>query len=136
MKLLVVITVLSVLAAGFMIFINPAKRFKQSNDARIKSDVNQISSALLSFYTLKMHYPTVADGGLNALVVNQDIKTLPVPPPGGAVSYSYVANASCNAFPYIGCEAILYYSLRDSSNVWCWQSKTSSVKELATCPAP
>ncbi|MBI5465556.1 type II secretion system protein GspG [Candidatus Gottesmanbacteria bacterium] len=86
--MLVVITVLAILATGLMIFINPGKRINQADDARIKSDIGQIANALLAYQTINRHYPTTADG-LNALVSNQDLRTLPLPPPGGNPSYYY-----------------------------------------------
>ena len=138
-ELLVVIAVLAVLATSVMIFINPAKRFKQANDARIKADINQIAKALMAHYTIRWHYPTAAEGGLAALVADSDLRTSPSPPPGGAANYSYNANGACGVSPYSGCEATLYYALRNpliAGNVWCWQSKTGTATEIATCPVP
>lgn len=136
-ELLVVIAVLSVLVSGMMIFINPAKRFKQANDARIKSDIRQISMALLSYFTIMRHYPTTADGNLNALITDNDLRTIPSPPSGGATNYSYIANVACGVSPYTGCEAVLYYILRDpqiSGNVWCWRSVTGRTVEMSAPP--
>lgn len=136
-ELLVVITVLAVLAAGVMIFINPAKRFNQANDARIKSDINQISKALIAYYTINRRYPTVTEG-LSALILDQDLRTIPSPPPGGEPFYSYNANTACGVFPYTGCEAIVFYPLRDPAipgNVWCWRSALGEASEttVAAC---
>lgn len=134
-ELLVVITVLAVLATGLMVFINPAKRFKQANDARIKADINQIAKALLAYYTINRHFPTTING-LNTLVIDGDLRTIPSPPAGGAASYSYTANDACSVSPYTGCEAVVYYALRDpqdAGNVWCWRSVVSTAVEAAAC---
>jgi prepilin-type N-terminal cleavage/methylation domain-containing protein len=134
-EVIVVIAITVALMVGLMFVLNPKKRLNQGNDAKIRNDIDEISIALESFNALKHFYPL----RLSDLVDNGDLKTLPLPPHGGGIEYTYTTNAACAAAPYTGCEATLQYALRDPAavgNVWCWQSKTGTAKELAVCPAP
>ncbi|MBI5465397.1 prepilin-type N-terminal cleavage/methylation domain-containing protein, partial [Candidatus Gottesmanbacteria bacterium] len=49
-ELLVVIAVLAVLAAGVIVAINPGKRIRQANDAKIKNDIGQLATGLQAYY--------------------------------------------------------------------------------------
>ncbi len=126
-ELLVVLAVLGVLAAGVVTAINPIKRVRQANDAKIKTDVGQISGALQGQYTLDQVYPSA----LGDLVTKGALKVIPAPPGGG--SYSYSISSPCSTS---SCEAAVSFALQDplvAGNVWCWRSATGSVIEAASC---
>ncbi len=126
-ELLVVLAVLGVVAAGVVTAINPLKRIRQANDAKIKNDVGQISTALQASFTTNQLYPSA----LGDLVTSGDLKVLPTVPGGGA--YSYAITNPCTT---ASCEAAVSAALQDplvAGNVWCWRSATGVVAEVASC---
>ncbi|MDO8504055.1 MAG: type II secretion system protein [bacterium] len=126
-ELLIVIVIVGILAAGVFSFINPAKRVRQANDAKIKTDVGQISGALQGQYTLDQVYPSA----LSDLVTKGGLKTIPTPPGGGV--YSYSVSSPCTP---ASCEAAVSFALQDptaSGNLWCWRSATGAPAEVASC---
>lgn len=56
-ELLIVITLLGILAAGVLVAVNPAKRFKQARDSQRKTDISEIATALVAYYTIHGNYP-------------------------------------------------------------------------------
>lgn len=60
-ELLIVISVIGVLAAGFITLINPSHHLKNSRDSRRKSDLKQIQAALELYRSDQGLYP--AEGG-------------------------------------------------------------------------
>lgn len=91
-ELLIVITIISVLAGGVLIALDPAKRIKQARDSVRKSDLHQIQAALEQYRADKGSYPTA---GFPPACGNQFtdgtvvyIKSFPCPPGGGVYSYS------------------------------------------------
>lgn len=135
-ELLVVIAILGVLAAGVVVAINPAKRIKQANDAKIKNDIDQIATAMQSYFTTSTYqeYPlTVA-----ALVTSTDLKTEPKTPGAGAIyDVAYTATYCADSSAATVCEASVSTKLQDpktANNLWCWQSVTGKACEAATCP--
>ena len=135
-ELLIVIAVLGVIAAGVVVAINPAKRIKQANDAKIRNDVGQIATAMQAFYTANQYYPaTVAL--LSGASGSGDLKVEPkVPPTGTAVySVSRTADPACTTSPYTGCEVAVFATLNDvvtDAEEWCWKSSTGTAAAVAT----
>ena len=128
-ELLVVIAVLAVLAAGVMVAINPGKRIRQANDAKIRNDIGQIATALQAYYTTNQLYPAAAGD----LVTSQDLKQLPAGPGGTCAAYSYSRTAGCTT---TSCEAQVNCALQDPvavGNLWCWRSAVGSAAEAAAC---
>lgn len=62
-ELLVVTAVISVLVGGLIILLNPSAQFGKVNDAKRKSDLNQIQKALEIYYQDNNFYPdhTIGD---------------------------------------------------------------------------
>lgn len=141
-ELLIVIAILGILAAAVLVAINPAKRQNQAKDAQIKNDIGSIATALQAYYTSpgQGSFPTAAQG-LNFLVTNQDLKTLPTPPTGSDPAYLYtVSPGTCDNLPTgTACaEADVYAKLLDpavAGNVWCWESVSGKAAEktIANC---
>lgn len=136
-ELLVVIAVLAVLAAGVMVAINPGKRIRQANDAKIRNDVGQLATALQAYFTTNQIYPA----NLAALATSKDIKMVPAGPGGTCVAYAYSTNPSpCVIGAATDCEAQVNCALQEplvTGNVWCWRSLAGSAVEAAGClPTP
>jgi prepilin-type N-terminal cleavage/methylation domain-containing protein len=80
-ELLVVVTVLSVLAIIVLISVNPLEQIRRAQDARVRSDLRQLTKAIDNYYvskgaeTGKSFYPT----SLSELVPEY-IKQIPKPP--------------------------------------------------------
>lgn len=135
-ELLVVIAVLAVLAAGVITAINPAKRIKQANDAKIKNDVGQIATGMQSYFTSSQYqeYPT----SVQLLVDSGDLKVKPTAPGGADYIVTPTLTNCGDSLPNTACEVAVSATLNDpkpgSTNVWCWQSVTGKACEAATCP--
>src|SRR3989344_8205588 len=90
-ELLIVIAILGVLAAGVVAAINPGKRIRQTNDAKIKNDIGQIATAQQGYATVNQVYTAdTAD-----LVTSGDLKVIPTAPTGSA--YACTITAPCTA---------------------------------------
>jgi type II secretion system protein G len=61
-ELIVVITIISVMAAGVLAVLNPFEQFKKSADAKTKSDLGQVQKALEIYYEDKQSYPANSAG--------------------------------------------------------------------------
>lgn len=59
-ELLVVIAIIGVLVTIVVVAINPVKLINDSKDAKRRGDVNQIKTALQSYYNDQKSYPTTA----------------------------------------------------------------------------
>lgn len=138
-ELLIVIAILGILAAAVLIAINPTKRQNQAKDSNIKSDIGSIATALQAYYTAPGagQYPTLAQG-LNQLVVNQDLNSIPTPPTGAGAAYTYaVAPLGCDNTAGNACTAATISApMFDTSggaagDLWCWRSATGKASELA-----
>ena len=124
-ELLIIISVLSLIAVGLLIILNPGKQQRTARDAIIKSDIAQITLGLQSYYTINRIYPATLD----LLKSNDDLKTVPVPKGGG--QYNYSLSSGCDV---VSCEAVVYYLLNQpqtSGNVWCWKSSQGRATETA-----
>jgi len=133
-ELLIVIAVLGVLAAAVVTAINPAKRIKQANDAKIKNDVGQLATALQAYYTTNETYPET----LNLLTVSGDLKTIPTAPTGS--SYILDVPADCTAALKTCTEVALHAQLLDPGKdvdgntlgIWCWRSAAQTTTEVGS----
>lgn len=121
-ELLLTITIMAIFIAGIVVLINPGRKIRQAKDARIKSDIGEISVALQSYYTLNnMIYPL----NLDSLANSGDIKTVPKMPNGNQYSYSRTEPCTTSF-----CEAVAYGQLQEQEdNVWCWRSWTGEAVE-------
>lgn len=126
-ELLIVIAILGVLAAGVVAAINPGKRIRQANDAKIKNDIGQIATAQQGYATVNQVYTAdTAD-----LVTSGDLKVIPTAPTGS--SYTCDVSVGCST---TSCEVACYADLLDPTTglgVWCWKSTTGVAAELAAC---
>ncbi len=68
-ELLVVIAVLSVLATGLMVALNPLKQIKKARDSQRLMAMAQIRQALLAYRTLNGSFPPPNSGGNSACTV-------------------------------------------------------------------
>ncbi len=80
-ELLVVISIIAVLATGFIVIMNPALQLKISRDARRKSDLKQIQAALELYRADQSSYPNPSSS--NSVAICSGI-TLAVPCSGGS----------------------------------------------------
>ena len=112
-----------VLSSKSSLFSGPSSRIISANDARMKSDIGQIATALQAYYTTPGtgKYPA----NLQTLVTNQDLKTLPKTPDNG--DYGYI---TCDNFA----EAVVYGKLSSSTKYWVWNSKTGRTQESSVLP--
>lgn len=134
-ELLIVIAILGILAAAVLVAVNPVKRQNQAKDTQIKSDIGQIATGLVAYFTTPGtgSYPSAAQG-LNQLVVNQDLTRVPVPPAGGSYEYA-VSPGGCAGTAASPCTAATVseplYDPVTAGNLWCWRSATGNAAELA-----
>lgn len=63
LELLVVIAIIGVLAGGLLVIVDPRGQIGKANDARRKSDLNQIQKALEVYYHDNNVYPAHTVGG-------------------------------------------------------------------------
>ena len=139
-ELLVVIAILGVLLVGSIVAINPSQKINQANDANGKAAVDQVSSALQSYYTVNQTYPTETQG-LDQLKTSNELRTVPT---ANGAALSYKATASCTGLPAAYCtDAAVYFTLKQPADaaapIWCWQSSTGkaqTVANAAACTAP
>lgn len=59
-ELIIVIAIISIMAAGVIAVLDPTAQFQKANDTRRKSDLSQIAKALESYYQDHGAYPTSA----------------------------------------------------------------------------
>lgn len=131
-ELLVVIAVLGVLAAGVFVAINPLKRIGQANDARIKSDIGQISNAMQAYYITHQSYPAT----VRALVDSGELKTEPKKP-GGGIYDIVVTPDGCTTAANDCAEAVVSASLAEPQvpgSSYQWSSTTGVAGEAAPLP--
>jgi hypothetical protein len=112
-----------VLSGKSSLFSAPSSRIDSANDARMKSDIGQIATALQAYYTTpgQGKYPA----NLQTLVTGTDLKTLPKTPAG--FDYVYI---TCNNFQ----ESVIYGKLTSNANYWAWSTKTGKAQETAAMP--
>lgn len=145
-ELIVVIAILGILAAAVLVAINPAQKIAQSKDAKVNSDIGQVSNALQAFFTdtgavATSVYPSTANfttdittGG--TLLTKGEISNVPTAPSG---AYAYLAcnstsgangNTACVTACADGGATCLYSSLsgpaynQGANLFWCWRSNT------------
>lgn len=128
-ELLVVIAILGILATMTIVAVNPLKNINQSKDANVKSDIAQISHALLVYTT---NNPGIYPADLSVLVASGDISPLPKQP--DSTDYGYRRSTVCDT---IGCSAVVWGKLYNapSGNVWCWDSTGNSFSQSSSAPA-
>ncbi len=128
-ELLLVMAILGILAAATIVAINPLKNINQAKDANVKSDLAQISHALLAYFT---NNPGIYPPDLQTLVTDKDINPLPKQPDG--TDYGYQRSITCDSAE---CSAVLWGKLYNVSSgvVWCWDSGSNSFKESSSVPA-
>ena len=142
-ELLIVIAILGILAAAVLVAINPTKRQNQARDANLQADIGSMATAVQAYYTAPGlgSYPSL----LATLVDNGDLKQVPTPPTGGAVTayqFNYKvqpdSGATCgpdSITQAVPCkEAALFYLLFDQASgeaaVWCWESVTGKAQKI------
>lgn len=129
LELLIVIALIAVLATGAVMAINPAKRVRQANDTRIKTDISQIATALESYFTTNRIYPQSLGN-----LVPHELKSIPLPPAGD--TYNYSRTAVCSE---LSCGSSLSYPLEDPAiqgGLWCWRSISGQAVETASGCSP
>lgn len=135
-ELLITIAILGILAAGVIATINPVKRLNQANDAKTKSDIGQIASALGSYYTEKGYYPSA----LSELVTNGDLKVLPAPVAAGYTSYAILVTPNgCTTLlgtcTDVSVSGVIKAPVTSGNDVWCFKTSTASAAEAADAAA-
>ena len=75
-ELLITIAIIGILSAAVLVGLNPAQKIKQANDAKVKSDVGQVATALQAYYTSKGYFPLTGTTAMNsALTTSGDLGT-------------------------------------------------------------
>lgn len=140
-ELLVVIAVLGVLAGGVFVAINPLKRIEQANDAKIKSDIGQISNASQAYFTTNLSYPKT----VQQLVDNGDLKTKPTQPKTNADYVITTAPDTCDGTSANVCTDIIISAPLGAPQAtggnYTWSSVTGQAGEIipptpTSTPAP
>lgn len=85
---MIVIAVIGILAAGAVVLLNPGTQFAKAHNAQRKNDLEQIKTALDTYYSDYNHYP----GQMSDLVSSYMAK-LPKDPLSPSQDYSYEAPA-------------------------------------------
>lgn len=137
-ELLVVIAVIAVLAAITVVAINPAKKLAQSRDAAKKSSMQQVVTALSTYFTQKSSYPAATTD----LVTTGELSNLPKGPTG--VDFSYVANPTGCTTAGKDCVGAVIYDTYEQPNTqcvtgvayWGWTSASSSIGKICTTGTP
>lgn len=128
-ELLIVMAILGILAIATIVAINPVRNINQAKDSNIKSEMAQLSHALLAYAT---NYPGIYPPDLLTLVTDKDISPLPKQPDG--TDYGYQRSVTCDSS---GCSSVLWGKLSNAptGTVWCWESGSNSFKESGSAPA-
>lgn len=106
LELLLVIAIIAILAGLIIFNLNPAQRLRDSNDARVRSDISAIASAAALYITDKsgrystLSVPTAftrySGTALTRLVVAGYIQTIPKAPDGYS-PYKFKRNTPANS---------------------------------------
>lgn len=128
-ELLVVMAIIGILATIVIVAINPLRNINQAKDANVKSDMAQISRALLAY---SANNPGIYPADLLALAASGEINPVPLQPDG--TSYKYQRSVVCDS---AGCSAVLWGMLNKNSPItfWCWASGANTFKESTSEPA-
>lgn len=137
-ELLVVIAVIAVLAAITVVAINPAKKLAQSRDAARKSSMQQVVTALSTYFTQKASYPAATTD----LVATGELSNLPKGPTG--VDFSYAVNPTSCTTVGKDCSSAVIYDTYEQPNTacvtgvayWGWTSSSSSIGKICTAGTP
>lgn len=137
-ELLVVVAVIAILAAITVVAINPAKKLAQSRDAARKSSMQQIVTALSTYYTQNASYTaTTAE-----LVSTGELKNLPKGPTGSDFSYA-VTPSTCTTAAKTCTAAVIYDDYEQPNTVcgtgsarWGWTSSTGVIGKICTAGTP
>ncbi len=95
-ELLTVIGILSVIVIIAIAIINPLKQIQKVKDAQRESDLNQLFTALDTYYNDKGCYPTVLSD-LTAPPIY--IKKIPTDPDAPGVNYNYLVDSDTSTCP-------------------------------------
>lgn len=137
-ELLVVVAVIAILAAITVVAINPAKKLSQSRDAARKSSMQQIVTAMATYYTQNASYTaTTAE-----LVSLGELKSLPKGPTGN--DFSYAVNPSTCTTAGKTCTGAVIYDTYEQPNTacttgtayWGWTSGSGIIGKICTAGTP
>lgn len=137
-ELLVVIAVIGVLAAVVLVAINPAKKLGQARDAQRKSGLQQITTALATYYTQKTSYPAA----LTDLVTVGELKSLPKNPTG--TDFTYVSTPTGCTTANKDCTGGVVYDTYEYPNTacatgtayWGWTSSSGANGKICSTTTP
>jgi len=117
-ELLVVIAVLGILAAVVLVAINPQARIQDARNSGVRSDIGQIGSALEAYFTENDGSYPDNTAGLDALVSDEQLKTVPVPASARAGAGCTVATAY--GYLAVGTEAAAWADLEPCGEDAAW----------------
>lgn len=137
-ELLVVVAVIAILAAITVVAINPAKKLGQSRDAARKSSMQQLVTAMSTYFTQNSSYPLTAA----ELVTVGELKNLPKGPTGSDFNYAVTPSScttvgkTCSAaavwdtyeYPTTACATGVAY--------WGWTSGSGVLGKICTATTP
>lgn len=137
-ELLVVVAVIAILAAITVVAINPAKKLGQSRDAARKSSMQQLATAMSTYYTQNASYPATTE----ELVTLGELKNLPKGPTGADFNY-VVTPASCTTTDKTCLGAVVYDTYEYPTTAcatgtayWGWTSSSSMLGKICTAGTP
>ncbi len=152
-ELLVVIAIIGVLLGGTIVAINPADRINAAKDANGKAAVDQLSTALQSYYTVNQTYPDVLS---DLEGTTSELRVLPNNPytntKFGATNYAINPSSCTGVAGSSACTDVsVFFQLSKTDNTstgctttacagWCWRSSQGKAGPVlaansTSCPA-
>ena len=125
-ELLVVIAILGVLLVGSLVAINPVQKINLAKDANAKAGVDQVASALQSYYTQNQTYPATVAAMVGA---TGELRAEPKDSTGTSFTYNKIAAGCTTACT----DASLSFPLlapATAGNLWCWRSAVGKASEV------
>jgi prepilin-type N-terminal cleavage/methylation domain-containing protein len=120
-ELLITVAIIGILSAAVLVGINPLQKINQANDAKVKSDVGQVATAVRNYYVFYQAYPTTAQG-ISALVNSSELGVAPA----SSITYTLSGSAFSVSGPINAPQTA-------GDVVWCYRSAAGVAKELPSC---
>jgi type IV pilus assembly protein PilE len=144
-ELLVVIAILGVLLVGSIVAINPVQKINQAKDATAKAGVDQLASAMSSYYTQNQTYPA----SIATIVgLTGELRSEPKNNAGASFTYDKVASgcAGTIASACTGVAVSFTLLVNDTTSsgctsggspctLWCWLSSAGKAGPATACTA-
>ncbi len=119
-ELIVVVGILSILAAGSIVALNPVAQFQKANDSRRKSDLSQVQKTLEAYYQDNGKYPLSS--------VSSPLYRITVPPGSTVIDWGKSWQPYMNLLPKdpTASKNYVYYSTGQSYYLYASLDRGSS----------